>query len=81
MEDSILEFKKLIVFCSNCSNVLDILNIDEEISYIDKNCECGSLGFYTQEITLKVKFLTKKPKGETPSLEDNGEQWYIKETD
>jgi len=58
------------VICSKCNAVLDVISNKRELLYIDKICKCGSIGFYTIEI--KVKIITGNPYWQKPFSEMDG---------
>jgi len=62
------------IICLECNSVIDVLSNDKEILYTDKACKCGSIGFYT--IKIKIKVLTERPSGREPFFEWDGEAFY-----
>jgi len=72
MEDDVLIF--LGIICSKCNNVLDVLNNKEDFLYINKACECGSIGFYT--VKMKIKIIIERPYDKEPFFEQDGHEFF-----
>lgn len=72
-----LKFVYLAIVCSTCCSILDILSTEKEPLYIDKKCDCGSMGFVVIRINLKL--ITEKPKNQEPFFESDGHTFYLPE--
>jgi hypothetical protein len=53
--------KYTVIICSKCNSLVDFLSGEKSLLYIDKQCKCGSISFYTQVISIKV-VITKPNK-------------------
>jgi len=73
MEDIV--FTMFGIICSKCNSVLDVISSEDEFLYIDKVCECGSIGFYTYKI--KIKLVTERPYGKEPFYKIDEHEFFI----
>jgi hypothetical protein len=62
------------IICNKCDNVLDVLKGEISPLYTDKICKCGSLGFYTQIINVRV--ICNRPDNEKPFFKTDGGEFY-----
>lgn len=72
MEDDILIYTAII--CLECNKILDVLSGKKDFLYVDNKCECGSVGFYTS--VIKIKIICERPYGKKPFFELDGQEFY-----
>jgi hypothetical protein len=65
--------KMTAIFCDECNEILDVISGETPPLYIDKKCECGSMGFYTT--LLSIKILIDRPNKE-PFFKWNGMEFF-----
>jgi phage FluMu protein Com len=73
MNEETGNLKMTAIFCDKCDKILNVLSGEVSPLYIDKKCECGSMGFYTQKISIKI--LVNKPDKE-PFFKWDGMNFY-----
>jgi len=72
MRDDVL--KVIGIICLECNSVIDVLFDKNEPLYVDTPCSCGSVGFYT--VTMNIRIICERPHDREPLFKWDGIEFF-----